>query len=98
MHWFLNNILPILAALTAPSLAGAVAPRASFQPVTIKGNAFFAGNDRFYVRGVDYQPGRSIAPLLQWMQTANYGHLLGGSSNLVDPIADPVICKRDIVE
>ena len=61
MHWFLTNILPILATLTATSLAGTVAPRASFQPVTIKGNAFFAGNDRFYVRGVDYQPGMSIA-------------------------------------
>lgn len=98
MHSFLTNILPILATLTAPSLAGTVAPRASFQPVTIKGNAFFAGNDRFYVRGVDYQPGTSIAPLLQWMQKANSGHLLGGSSNLIDPIADPVICKRDIDE
>ncbi|KAF2122834.1 beta-glucanosyltransferase [Lophiotrema nucula] len=29
----------------------------SIQPVTVKGNAFFAGNTRFYVRGVDYQPG-----------------------------------------
>ncbi|KAH7385984.1 Glucanosyltransferase-domain-containing protein [Pyrenochaeta sp. MPI-SDFR-AT-0127] len=26
-------------------------------PVTVKGNAFFAGNQRFYIRGVDYQPG-----------------------------------------
>lgn len=64
MHWFLTTILPIISTLTASSLAGTVAPRASFQPVTIKGNAFFAGKDRFYVRGVDYQPGTSIAPLL----------------------------------
>jgi hypothetical protein len=25
--------------------------------VTVRGNAFFAGGERFYVRGVDYQPG-----------------------------------------
>jgi hypothetical protein len=24
---------------------------------SVKGNAFFAGNNRFYVRGVAYQPG-----------------------------------------
>jgi len=29
--------------------------------ITIKGNAFFSGNDRFYIRGVDYQPGGSSA-------------------------------------
>jgi hypothetical protein len=27
--------------------------------VSVKGNAFFAGNNRFYIRGVDYQPGGS---------------------------------------
>lgn len=27
--------------------------------VTVAGNAFWAGNDRFYIRGVDYQPGGS---------------------------------------
>jgi hypothetical protein len=26
-------------------------------PITIKGNAFFAGDERFYIRGVDFQPG-----------------------------------------
>ncbi|EEQ91175.2 glycolipid-anchored surface protein 5 [Blastomyces dermatitidis ER-3] len=26
-------------------------------PVTVKGNAFWQGNKRFYIRGVDYQPG-----------------------------------------
>lgn len=31
----------------------------SVPTVTVKGNAFFAGDDRFYVRGVDYQPGGS---------------------------------------
>ncbi|KAF2721971.1 glycoside hydrolase family 72 protein [Polychaeton citri CBS 116435] len=27
--------------------------------VTVKGNAFFAGDERFYIRGIDYQPGGS---------------------------------------
>ncbi len=40
--------------------------------------AFFQGSTRFYVRGVDYQP--------------------GGSSKLVDPIADSTSCERDIKE
>lgn len=31
----------------------------SLPTVTTKGNAFFAGSDRFYIRGVDYQPGGS---------------------------------------
>lgn len=33
--------------------------RDSITPITVKGNAFFKGNDRFYIRGVDYQPGGS---------------------------------------
>lgn len=31
----------------------------SLPAVSVKGNAFFAGEDRFYIRGVDYQPGGS---------------------------------------
>jgi len=35
-------------------------PRGSSLPaVTVQGNAFFTGNNRFYIRGVDYQPGGS---------------------------------------
>ena len=30
---------------------------ASLPPVSVKGNAFFANNERFYIRGLDYQPG-----------------------------------------
>ncbi|KKY30506.1 putative glycoside hydrolase family 72 protein [Diaporthe ampelina] len=33
--------------------------RASLPTVTASGNAFWAGEDRFYVRGIDYQPGGS---------------------------------------
>ncbi|KAI9665039.1 MAG: beta-glucanosyltransferase [Bathelium mastoideum] len=59
----------ILAASAATAvLAGPtqqLKPRASstgsatVPTVTVKGNAFYAGNDRFYIRGVDYQPGGS---------------------------------------
>ncbi|KAF2209765.1 glycoside hydrolase family 72 protein [Cercospora zeae-maydis SCOH1-5] len=48
------------AALAKAAAAPNVAARASgIQPVTVKGNAFYAGNQRFYIRGVDYQPGGS---------------------------------------
>lgn len=58
----LESIIPIFAAVSVSTvLASAVAPRDSaFQTVTVKGNAFFAGKDRFYIRGVDYQPGKSL--------------------------------------
>ncbi|KAF2125282.1 glycoside hydrolase family 72 protein [Dothidotthia symphoricarpi CBS 119687] len=42
------------------SAMGSMAPRASqgnLTPITVRGNAFFAGNERFYIRGVAYQPG-----------------------------------------
>ncbi|KAH8694863.1 1,3-beta-glucanosyltransferase Gel1 [Talaromyces proteolyticus] len=70
----------ILASLAAASLAAAapqhLQARDSPVPITTKGNAFFQGDNRFYIRGVDYQP--------------------GGSSKLVDPLADASTCKRDI--
>ncbi|KAK4979622.1 1,3-beta-glucanosyltransferase, partial [Elasticomyces elasticus] len=34
----------------------------SLPTVTVKGNALFAGNNRFYIRGIDYQPGGSSDP------------------------------------
>ncbi|KOS21596.1 hypothetical protein ESCO_005044 [Escovopsis weberi] len=37
--------------------------RASLPAVTISGNAFWAGKDRFYLRGLDYQPGGAAANL-----------------------------------
>ncbi|KAL8939229.1 MAG: hypothetical protein Q9216_003475 [Gyalolechia sp. 2 TL-2023] len=49
------SIAVAIGATTA--LAGALAPRATTPKVTVKGNAFFAGSERFYIRGVDYQPG-----------------------------------------
>jgi hypothetical protein len=67
------------SALAAPSPTENLQPRASsLTAITVNGNAFFQGNSRFYIRGVDYQP--------------------GGSSKLVDPIADETTCTRDIAE
>ncbi|CZT49414.1 probable GEL1 protein [Rhynchosporium secalis] len=53
-----------VAAALAATLVSAVpeqmVERASSLPaITVKGNAFFNGNTRFYMRGVDYQPGGS---------------------------------------
>ncbi|KAF7895462.1 uncharacterized protein EAF01_009424 [Botrytis porri] len=79
-----NTIATLAAAgsaLAAPSPVENLAPRASsssLTAITTKGNAFFAGNDRFYIRGVDYQP--------------------GGSSKIIDPIADKTTCTRDIAK
>ncbi|KAF2179827.1 glycoside hydrolase family 72 protein [Zopfia rhizophila CBS 207.26] len=49
--------LSLLGAIV-PALAGIV-PRqqGKLTPVTTKGNAFYTGNERFYIRGVAYQPG-----------------------------------------
>ncbi|GKZ18393.1 beta-glucanosyltransferase [Aspergillus brasiliensis] len=44
-------------ALAAPS--STIKARDDVTAITVKGNAFFKGNDRFYIRGVDYQPGGS---------------------------------------
>ncbi|KAF2021149.1 glycoside hydrolase family 72 protein [Aaosphaeria arxii CBS 175.79] len=51
-------VLSALGATIVPALAGLV-PRQSgkLPPVEVRGNAFFTGNERFYVRGVAYQPG-----------------------------------------
>ncbi|KAF2126860.1 glycoside hydrolase family 72 protein [Dothidotthia symphoricarpi CBS 119687] len=52
----------IAAGVFAASVAAtpaAAEKRASLTAVTVKGNAFFAGSERFYIRGVDYQPGGS---------------------------------------
>lgn len=52
-------LLSALSAAISPAFASVVArqSKGKLTPVTVKGNAFFAGDDRFYVRGVAYQPG-----------------------------------------
>jgi hypothetical protein len=74
MHTVLASLaIAVSMAAAAPQQ---LAARDGPTPITVKGNAFFQGDERFYVRGVDYQP--------------------GGSSKLVDPLAEPSTCKRDI--
>ncbi|KAF2865739.1 Glucanosyltransferase-domain-containing protein [Massariosphaeria phaeospora] len=50
-----------LGASVVPALGGMVTRQSQSKgkstPVEVKGNAFFAGDKRFYVRGVAYQPG-----------------------------------------
>ncbi|KAL8689797.1 MAG: hypothetical protein Q9218_004615 [Villophora microphyllina] len=57
----MKTVASLAVAISATTaFAGAIAPRASSLPkVTVKGNAFWAGSERFYIRGVDYQPGGS---------------------------------------
>ncbi|KAK2789719.1 beta-glucanosyltransferase [Onygenales sp. PD_12] len=47
------------ASSAIAGVAGNVRRDDDITPVTVKGNAFFKGDDRFYMRGVDYQPGGS---------------------------------------
>lgn len=55
---FSSLSIAAIAALSAPM---ALVSASSFPSITIKGNAFYNGTDRFYIRGVDYQPGGSSA-------------------------------------
>ncbi|KAF2827134.1 hypothetical protein CC86DRAFT_24411 [Ophiobolus disseminans] len=45
-------VIAALGAVVAPVFA-----KGNLPVVSVRGNAFFAGNNRFYVRGVAYQPG-----------------------------------------
>ncbi|KAL1968406.1 hypothetical protein VTN77DRAFT_1935 [Rasamsonia byssochlamydoides] len=58
------SIASMAAAITMGASVVRAAPqqlktRDSITPITVKGNAFFQGDNRFYIRGVDYQPGGS---------------------------------------
>jgi hypothetical protein len=49
-------------AVATPAKAAASGTSSGSLPaVTVKGNAFFAGDTRFYMQGLDYQPGGSSA-------------------------------------
>jgi len=69
-------------SISASIVLGAAVARAALPPITVNGNAFFAGNERFYIRGVDYQPGGAAGA--------------DTVSGTADPLADSVTCKRDI--
>lgn len=64
--------------LTASALVAAV--KASLNPITVSGNAFFNGSDRFYVRGVDYQPGGASSI---------------GTPSWQDPLGNKTTCEHD---
>ncbi|RMZ77581.1 hypothetical protein DV737_g4248, partial [Chaetothyriales sp. CBS 132003] len=53
-----TSALSVALGITAVT-AGDTLQRRSLSAVTVKGNAFFADSSRFYIRGVDYQPGGS---------------------------------------
>ncbi|PHH83343.1 hypothetical protein CDD82_1856 [Ophiocordyceps australis] len=64
--------LALVSALAAAGLVSAtptktdkepLTKRANLPPVTVSGNAFWTGKDRFYIRGIDYQPGGASANL-----------------------------------
>lgn len=48
-----------LSASAVLGVPSTIEMRDSVTPITVSGNAFFKGHERFYIRGVDYQPGGS---------------------------------------
>lgn len=46
-----------IAAVAALANAAATPVKRSVPQVSVQGNAFYAGSQRFFIRGVDYQPG-----------------------------------------
>ena len=54
------TLLTALAAAATVQASPAV-KRTDVEPITTSGNAFFKGKERFYVRGIDYQPGGASA-------------------------------------
>ncbi|KAJ4006899.1 1,3-beta-glucanosyltransferase [Fusarium irregulare] len=56
-------LISALAAVASatPTLKEPPSKRAALPTVTASGNAFWAGDERFYLRGIDYQPGGASA-------------------------------------
>jgi len=59
----LVSALAAASAVHAGPASKKTSKRQDITPITAKGNAFFKGNERFYVRGIAYQPGGSSANL-----------------------------------
>ncbi|KAL2164807.1 hypothetical protein VTH06DRAFT_103 [Thermothelomyces fergusii] len=57
---FLSTLAAATAVHGKPTATGK-SKRAELEPITIKGNAFFQGDKRFYIRGIAYQPGGAAA-------------------------------------
>jgi len=55
---FLTAVVAATAVHAGPTATLRSKPRATeLEPITATGNAFFKGKERFYIRGIDYQPG-----------------------------------------
>ncbi|KAK6500187.1 hypothetical protein TWF481_010537 [Arthrobotrys musiformis] len=81
----------------------ATSASAALTPITIRGNAFYAGNSRFYVRGVDYQPGGASDPKDPLADTAICGRDIPALKELgvnavrvyiIDSAADHDACMK----
>lgn len=46
-----------ITSVAATAVARQSKGKGKLPPVEVRGNAFFAGDERFYMRGVAYQPG-----------------------------------------
>lgn len=58
-----SALLSLASTVSAWSLPSSLSARDnSLQSITVKGNAFMQGNNRFFIRGVDYQPGGASNP------------------------------------
>jgi len=57
----MKSVALLSALAAAATVQASPAKRADVEPITTSGNAFFKGKERFYVRGIDYQPGGAAA-------------------------------------
>lgn len=57
----LSTLATIGAVSATPTLKEPPSKRANLPVVSASGNAFWAGDERFYLRGIDYQPGGAAA-------------------------------------
>ncbi|KAI5467135.1 family 72 glycoside hydrolase [Mariannaea sp. PMI_226] len=57
----LISALAAIASAGTPTRKDPPSKRSNLPTVTVSGNAFWAGKERFYLRGIDYQPGGSSA-------------------------------------
>lgn len=55
------TLVAVANAAGTPTVPEPPSKRSSLPSVTVSGNAFWAGKERFYLRGIDYQPGGSSA-------------------------------------
>lgn len=59
----LTAFAALSGALASPSSELNTRGDSNITPITVKGNAFFQGDKRFYIRGVDYQPEGASKPV-----------------------------------